>query len=261
MTKAVVLGPGGVVGTAWLAGFAQGLRDKGVDLGEADLIVGTSAGAIVGALLATGDDLQRLATPGAPTGSTYPSRLDEVFAVFAEPGLEPAAALRRVGEIALTAETGPESDHLARMGNLITARDWPDRALRIAAVDTATGLGTVWDRGSGAPLLNAVASSCAVPGVYPPITVNGGRYMDGAFRAGSNADLAAGAEVQVVIEPLAHLFPSSPLVGAGVKIGPDQETLDVFGADLHNVAAWEPSYQAGVRQAAAEAVAVEAVWR
>ena len=54
--SAVVLGPGGPVGTAWLAGLAAGLRHEGVDLGAADLIVGTSAGAIVGAILASDGD-------------------------------------------------------------------------------------------------------------------------------------------------------------------------------------------------------------
>ena len=64
--SAVVLGPGGPVGTAWLAGLAAGLRREGVDLGAADLIVGTSAGAIVGAILASGGDLGRLAALPAP---------------------------------------------------------------------------------------------------------------------------------------------------------------------------------------------------
>ena len=64
--SAVVLGPGGPVGTAWLAGLAAGLRHEGVDLGAADLIVGTSAGAIVGAILASGGDPGRLAALPAP---------------------------------------------------------------------------------------------------------------------------------------------------------------------------------------------------
>ena len=83
--SALVLGPGGPVGTAWLAGLAAGLRREGVDLGAAGLIVGTSAGAIVGAILASGGDLGRLAAlpaqadPGGrvrtdPTGSPKCSR-------------------------------------------------------------------------------------------------------------------------------------------------------------------------------------------
>ncbi|MFI5983649.1 patatin-like phospholipase family protein [Streptomyces sp. NPDC051555] len=67
--RALVLGPGGLVGTAWTAGLAAGLRRAGVEFGEADLIVGTSAGAIVGALLATDQDLDRLAVPVRPPGT------------------------------------------------------------------------------------------------------------------------------------------------------------------------------------------------
>lgn len=246
--RGLVLGPGGVVGTAWLAGLAQGLRSSGVDLGDADLIVGTSAGAIIGAMLATGEDLSRLST-ARPSSSGGPSRIEEVFAVLASGAPD---ALRQVGAIALATDTGPEEGHLSAIGALVTARAWPSTPLLIPAIDTATGEPVVWDAASGAPLLAAVASSCAVPGVFPPITVNGSRYMDGAFRAGSNADLAHEARSVVLIEPLAHLFPSAPPAEGVVAVAPDADSLRAFGTDLHDGAAWVPSYQAGVRQAAAE---------
>ena len=100
--SAVVLGPGGPVGTAWMAGLAAGLRNEGVDLGAAGLIVGTSAGAIVGAILASGGDLGRLAALPAtadPGGRVRndPDKLAEVFATLGDPGLERAEALRRAG--------------------------------------------------------------------------------------------------------------------------------------------------------------------
>lgn len=75
-----------------MAGLAHGLRRDGVDLGEADLIVGTSAGAIVGALLATGQDPGRLASPArlaAHRLTADPERMGAVFAVLGERGLEP----------------------------------------------------------------------------------------------------------------------------------------------------------------------------
>ncbi|MFI6322163.1 patatin-like phospholipase family protein [Nonomuraea sp. NPDC050556] len=256
--RGLVLGPGGVVGTAWLAGLAQGLRSSGVDLGAADLIVGTSAGAIVGAMLAGGEDLSRLSTARPSSSSSGPSRIEEVFAVLA--GGAPDA-LRQVGAIALATSAGPEEGHLSRIGRLVTARAWPSTALLIPAIDTATGEPVVWDAASGAPLLAAVASSCAVPGVFPPITVNGSRYMDGAFRAGSNADLAADARSVVLVEPLAHLFPSAPPAEGVVAVAPDAGSLAAFGADLHDAAAWAPSYQAGVRQAAAERDRIATRWR
>ncbi|MDP9869540.1 MULTISPECIES: patatin-like phospholipase family protein [Streptosporangium] len=259
MKRALVLGPGGVVGTAWLAGLAVGLRRTGVDLADADLIVGTSAGAIVGAMLAVGEDLDRLASlPGPRDGDTTtdPARLAEVFATLGDPALDREEKLRRIGRVALTADVAPERAHLDRTAALINARDWPGRPLLITAVDTETGESVVWDQDGDAPLLSAVASSYAVPGLYPPVTINGHRYMDGAFRAGASADLAAGADVVIVIEPLAHVFPS----GSPLSIAPDQEALDAFGSDLHDRSAWEASYQAGVRQAAPAAERVGGLW-
>ncbi|MFF4952714.1 patatin-like phospholipase family protein [Streptomyces chattanoogensis] len=273
-TRAVVLGAGGVIGTAWTAGLVGGLRGAGVDLAEADLIVATSAGAIVGAVLATGQDPARLATPPRPAGSalTPPQvdrrRLGEVFAVLGAGGDDPAEARRRAGRLARDAETGPEQAHLARMAALVGAHHWPERKLLIPVVDAGTGEPEVFDRGSGVSLPAAVAASTAFPGIYPPPTLNGRRYMDGGLRSGTNADLAAGAGVLVVIEPLAHMFPREPLTrelaeagaDAVVTIGPDEATVKVFGQDLHDRSAWEPAYRAGVRQAEDTAQRVGAVW-
>jgi NTE family protein len=109
----VVLGPGGPVGTAWLAGLAAGLRHEGVDLGAADLVVGTSAGAIVGAILTGGGDPGRLAALPAPVDPgggvrTDPGALAEVLATLSDPALERGEALRRVGRLALTAAGQPD---------------------------------------------------------------------------------------------------------------------------------------------------------
>jgi NTE family protein len=278
--RATVLGPGGVVGTAWMAGLAAGMRRHGSDLAETDLIVGTSAGAIIGAALATGEDLDRLATLPGPAGphrpqpadpdqadprdsqpETDPERMSEAFTILADPSLDPLEARRRVGRLALDATTVTEAVYLARMASLITAREWPEQDLLIPAVDIATGQPKVWDRTSGAPLVAAVASSTAMPGAAPPITVNGRRYMEGAFRSGTNTDLAAGARALILVEPLAHLFPAQPLPGTAtvVRITPDPAALDAFGPDVGDRAAWEPAYRAGVRQAPEAAKRVRAL--
>lgn len=60
MTGALVLGGGGVVGIAWETGVLKGLRDGGVDPATADLIIGASAGSVVGALLCGGRPLNDL---------------------------------------------------------------------------------------------------------------------------------------------------------------------------------------------------------
>jgi NTE family protein len=273
ITRALVMGGGGVVGTAWMTGLVSGLRRAGVDLAEADVIVGTSAGSIVGTMLATGQDFDS-DTPARPAdqGDSAPkadrSRLTEAFAILADTSLEPADARRRVGRIALAAQTITEQAHIAGISTLITAHEWPDRELLITAVDVQTGERKVWDRAGEAPLRTAVASSCALPGVSPPVTVNGRRYMDGGIGSGTNADVATGADVLVLVEPLAHLFPREPLQrelaaagpGTVITINPDQAAVDAFGPDLGDWAAWQQAREAGIRQAAATAERVRAAW-
>ncbi|MCX5213716.1 patatin-like phospholipase family protein [Kitasatospora sp. NBC_00240] len=270
--RALALGAGGPVGAAWTAGLAHGLRSGGVDLGEADLIVGTSTGAIVGAVLASGQDPDLLATPVRP-GGTPPQvdgrRLGEAFAVLGDAASNPAEAWRRVGRIALAAETGPEQAHVARMRALTGADDWPDRKLLITVMDAETGEPEVFDRAGGAPLPSAVAASTAFPGIYPPITVNGRRYMDGSLRSATNAGLAAGARTLVVIDPQAHLFPREllhqELAAAAahtvVTIEPDPAAIRAFGPNLNDRTAWEPAYRAGLRQAVDAAEQLRLAWK
>ncbi|MER6218835.1 patatin-like phospholipase family protein [Streptomyces sp. NPDC001674] len=273
LDRALVLGAGGPVGAAWTAGLACGLRRGGVDLGEADLIVGTSTGAILGAVLATGQDPVRLATPVRTDDAAPPQvdgrRLDEAFAVLGSAASNPDEARRRVGQIALAADTGPEPAHVARMRAMTGAVQWPNRQLLITATDAETGEQEVFDRASGAPLPSAVAASTAFPGIYPPITINGRRYMDGALHSATNARLAAGARTLVVIDPQAHLFPRELLhqelaVAAAhtvVTIEPDPASIRAFDSDLNDRTAWEPAYQAGLRQAADAAEQLRVAWK
>ncbi|MUN37947.1 patatin-like phospholipase family protein [Actinomadura litoris] len=264
--RALVLGPGGVVGTAWMVGLAHGLRRVGVDLAEADLIVGTSAGAIVGALLATDQDLARLATaadPAARDAAPDPGRLDAVFALLGDRSLDPAEARRRVGRLGLDgAEPGADEALVRSRATLIGADTWPERRLLITAVDATSGEPVVWDRDSGVPLARAVAASSAFPGLAPLVAIGGRRYMDGALRSGTNTDLAAGARTLVVIEPMVFLGERKDIEPADdvVAVGPDPAALRAFGPDVSDAAAWEPSYRAGLRQAGEVAGRLRPAW-
>ncbi|XVQ88849.1 hypothetical protein ACQP2K_15960 [Microbispora siamensis] len=114
-----------------------------------------------------------------------------------------------------------------------------------------------------------MAASTAFPGIYPPITINGRRYMDGSPRSATNAGLAAGARTLVVIDPQAHLFPRDllhqELAVAGahtvVTVEPDPESVRAFGSDLNDRTAWEPAYQAGLRQATDAAEQLRLAWK
>jgi NTE family protein len=111
------------------------------------------------------------------------------------------ALTRRVGQWALRAPTVAEAERRSVVANRLPVHAWPDRVLRITAVDTETGELSIFDRHSGTKLVDAVAASCAVPGVWPPVTIDGRRYMDGGVRSSDNADLAQGYARIVILSP------------------------------------------------------------
>jgi NTE family protein len=209
---ALVLGGGGITGIAWELGMLAGLAEAGVDLTSADLVVGTSAGSVVGAQLRSGTDLEALYQRQlAPAGAERASRLTR--AMLARYGLamllarrDDTAFRRRVGQLSRKAAdsgaTPAETERRAAIASRLPSPEWSDRPLVVTAVDAETGEFTTFTRASGVELVAAVGASCAVPGVYPPVTIDGHRYMDGGMRSPANADLAADYERIVVIAPL-----------------------------------------------------------
>ncbi|MFJ9645751.1 patatin-like phospholipase family protein [Streptomyces sp. NPDC101206] len=270
--SALVLGPGGPVGTAWTAGLAHGLRGLGVDLAAADLVVGTSAGAIVGAALTSGRNLARFADPAGGSGGgprppqVEPRLMGEVFAVLGA-GLPPEEARRRVGRMALGA-ADPEAERalVAARRRLVGTDTWSaGHRLLIPAVEAGSGEPVVWDRDSGVPLAVAVAASSAFPGAAPPVSVGQRHYIDGALRAGTNVDLAAGARTVVVVEPMARQAPGreAPVAEDAetwVSLFPDEASAAVLGTDPSDMSAWVPAFQAGQRQAAAAREQLAGAW-
>jgi NTE family protein len=98
--------------------------------------------------------------------------MDTMLALRAEIG-DPAELRRRIGALALTADTVPESDRLAVIRARLPMHDWPDGALAVLAVDAHTGEPCVFTRDSGVALVEALAASCAVPGIWPPVRILG----------------------------------------------------------------------------------------
>lgn len=275
MRRALVLGGGGVIGIAWEIGVLCGLHRAGVRLGEADTIIGTSAGSVVGTVLAAGTDLemavaqQEKAVPASrPAGGGWGySRVLAAFAVLADPSVPPREARARVGAMALAAPTRDEQTYVAMIGAGLPVRDWPGRDLRVTVVDTADGQDSVFDAASGVPLWSAVAASCAVPGIFPPVTIDGRRYMDGGIRVGASADLATGADRLVVIAPMAALTPAvitAEMAATGAArsllIEPDEDSLREMGQNMMDPTLRPASVRAGIRQGRALAEEVRAVW-
>ncbi len=247
-TRALVLAGGGLAGIAWELGVLRGIADVDPDLGArllaADVLVGTSAGSSVAAQIAGGaplDDLygaQLTAAPGEIAVDVDMMALFQRFTAATE-GVTTAAEMRqRIVAVALGTETVDEAVRLEVIRSRIHDADWPDRDLRVIAVSASTGDRVVFDRKSGVPFVDAVAASCAVPGVWPPVTIGDTRYVDGGVHSGSNADVAAGCDVVLILTPTVE--------GAPVMLGRslDDEIVDLGAAAIHVVHADEASVAA-----------------
>jgi NTE family protein len=271
--RALVLGGGGVTGIAWETGILHGLVRAGIDLAEADLFVGTSAGSVVAAQLAGGASLAELYEGQLlPPDGEIPARLTPWMLVryvlsYAMPGTA-AQKRARLGRAALKARTPSEESRLDVFAHRLSIQDWPERPLKVTAVDTADGRFVAFDRDSGVPLVRAVASSCAVPLVWPPVTIDGRRYMDGGMRSAANVDLAAGCSRVVVVAPLtraasAAATPQAQAARLGVPsivVSPDQAALAAIGRNVLDPARRRPAAEAGLAQAESVAEAVREVW-
>jgi NTE family protein len=264
MTTALVLGGGGITGIAWEVGVLHGLHAAGIDLTDADLVVGTSAGSIVGTMVASGIDLDLAVAMQRQEEEQKPPAIDialavQAFSVLRDPSLEPREARARVGALALSAPTGDPEKQVEWFASQMPQHQWPERPLVITAVDAETGDFATFDRDSGVPLVRAMAASCAVPCVFPPVAINGRRYIDGGLRSGTNADLAAGHDEIIVIAPMADSpigTPPSELdtlrESAKVTlIKPDTEALQAIGPNVLAASRRVPALEAGLRQGAA----------
>lgn len=293
MTRALVLGGGGPVGIGWEAGLLVGLREGGVDVALADSVVGTSAGSVVGMQLASGGDLTeatelvRVANGEAladPAVEAAAQGMEQLMAGLAEAAADPAkgdAIRARVGDMALAAETIDEPTWLG-MFDFFAGADWPD-AFACTAVDVQNGRFKVWTKADGVEVQKAVASSCAVPCIFPPVTIDGRRWMDGGMRDMVNADVAAGHGTVLAVSctllelPAGMAVPAmeavfgatraqlAGLASAGSKVEtivPGAEMLEVsgWGLNLMDFSRTEAAYEAGLRQGKEEAARLSAFW-
>lgn len=264
MTRtALVLGGGGIAGIAWELGILAGLARAGVDLTDADLVVGTSAGSVVGSQLTSGLPIEDLyAEQLEPADAEIGGRLSRVALLklvppYALPG-SGRDKLRRVGAVAMKAHAPGSVDRESVIRSRILLDGWPtDRDLLITAVEAETGRFTVFERSSGVDLITAVAASCAVPTVWPPVAIDGHHYVDGGMRSAANVDLAAGADRVVVLAPLPRSLSKRTSIRSQLgKVGPrewsvvtpDPLALADFGKNLLDPSKRADAALAGLRQ-------------
>ncbi|WP_371596753.1 patatin-like phospholipase family protein [Streptomyces sp. NBC_00564] len=272
---ALVIGGGGVAGIAWATGVLAGLADAGVDVTDADFLFGTSAGSVVAAQITSSVELsvlfQAQVDPALQREERTPREgaFAEVFEFGAKVEAEvvdPVERLRRMGEMALAAETVTEAERRTVIETRLPSHSWPEHNLSVVAVNAATGETRIFDRSSGVGLVDAVTASCAIPGVWPAATVGDARYIDGGVRSFTNLDLAAGYARTLVIAPMpdpvldadtASLAERGSLIEV---ITPDEAALAAFGTDPLSPASRTPAGHAGFTQGQATAQAVAELW-
>lgn len=281
MTDALVLAGGGVAGIAWETGVLFGIQEAepvamAEILAETTTLIGTSAGSAVAAQLGSGLGLERLfAAQIAEESAELGVDIDlaeyvDMIAQLTTDAASPLEIRRRLGAMALGAQTVSPGIRRAVIAARLPVATWPQRRILITAVDTATGELRVFDRDSGVELVDAVGASCAVPGVWPTVEIDGRHYMDGGMRTIANVDLAVGAERVLVIVPGTEASPFGEAVSAADReaIAPatvhvvyaDEESLTAFGANPLDPHARRPSAHAGREVGRRVAAEVAAFW-
>jgi NTE family protein len=227
MRVGLVLGAGGVIGGSWLMGALEALEaETGWHATDAEQIVGTSAGAVIGALAAAGvppeymsayaagetlDDIaeaEERAAATAQRASAGEYHLHWAFPPFG-PGswrLAMSTLLQphRHSPAALIAGWLPRgfvsTAPIREVVETFVGNEWPER-FRAVAADYGTGRRVAFGRDDAAVagVAEAVAASCAIPGFYHPVTIDGRRYVDGGICSVSNLDLLCGAGLDLVI--------------------------------------------------------------
>lgn len=277
--RALVLGGGGVAGIAWETGILVGIADESPAaaqaLLESDVLLGTSAGSAVVAQISSGLGLADLFARqvGETSAEIDPGvGIDGITELFLAAMTDPDATLaqkrQRIGAVALAADTVAEPMRRNVIAQRLPTHHWPDRVLRLTAIDAATGELVVFNPDSGVDLIDAVAASCAVPAAWPPVTIGDRRYMDGGIGSTINLDVAADCAAAVVLVPAGESAPSAfgagpadeinGFHGAALGVFADDESLAAFGPNPLDPNCRSACARAGRAQGRREAAAVAA---
>jgi NTE family protein len=278
---ALVLAGGGLAGVAWETGVLLGIQDvepaaAARIIGAPTALFGTSAGSATAAQLAGGTPLQALfdAQLSEETAEIFVDidliEFRDMMAAAIGAATSPEDARRRLGRIALDAHTVSPAERLVAIAARLPVKSWGDRDLRITAVDALSGELRIFDRNSGVDLVQAVAASCAIPGIWPAVEIDGHRYLDGGMRTVANADLAVDHDPVLILVPQTERTPQGPsiapedldaLAPARVRVVyADAASIFAFGANPLDPKIRRPSALAGRELGRGIAADVAAFW-
>ncbi len=279
--RTLVLGGGGIAGLGWLAGLMYGLVEHGADLRSADRVIGTSAGSATATQLRTAQSIETLyarqTDPALIADEPQPAREMLMALMSALPAVmelaDPDERMQEMGAVALAAKTVAPEVRREMIKLRLSEHDWPEAPLSITAIDVASGALVTFDRASGMSLIDAVAASCAVPGIWPVVTNSGRAYMDGGVHSADNAHLAEGSARVVVASPTGESgsFPPGYRLGDQVSLlerngstvltmCPDDASRAAMGVNPFDPAIRTPSAEAGRAQGHDMAASVAAFW-
>jgi NTE family protein len=293
--RALVLGGAGSAGNAWLIGVVAGLFEAGLDVTEADLTIGTSAGSTAAAQITSGIPPTELladilAAPKSPKGRVGSERgrapigptsdhMDRTSAII-DAAKDAADMRRKMGAAALETDAASHSSAQTQWRATVAARlprqQWPQRPLLITAVDARTGEPVVFDRHSGVDLVDAVAASTSNGFGVPPYRIGDNRYINGGYRRNENADLATGYARVLVLSPFGgrsrhplewgmHLAAQvDELRARGSRVEPiipDSDSEHMFGANAMDPSLRPAAARAGYNQGRALAEQLTGFWR
>jgi NTE family protein len=254
MRFALLLGGGGSVGIAWENGVLAGLQDSiGLDPCDAAVIVGTSAGSAVGADMALGKDPHDALALDADAGQLRPT-LDppdlesgpfaEIINLMMSPEPRTPESAARIGRLAIEADTALSEDQFTAMFRQTVGTDvWPTVSFGATSTCCSTGEPIVWTADDGVDLSLAVASSCAVPGFFPPVRIGDEYYMDGFRGSDYHASIVEPLELDAAI----YIGPKIAAVPGVVQmLQKDMDAISAQGVRVHTMLGSEQLDAAGL---------------
>lgn len=278
-SRALVLGGGGITGIGWQVGVLAGLGDEGVDLRDANIVIGTSAGSFVGTNYASGVDWaevfarQARVTETEPVMRVRPELYEAWVNAFRAAGPD-RRDFRAIGAgFGHVARSFPVTmDSKARRdvvrGRLFTDV-WP-ASLRVTVTDADTGELCLLGPDAGLPIEVATMASGAVPGIWPVVRHNGREWIDAGMVSPANAHLAKGHDRIVVLAPMPASGPGTPSAhddvarlnesAVAVLATPDEESRAAFGENPYDPGRAAAAAESGRRQGRVFATHVAAIW-